>query len=103
MPDRGAPPPRNRWSSKREAQRHQMTSRAVVFAYHNVGVRCLKTLLAHGIEVPLVVTHQDDPAETRWFGSVADTAADYGLATIAWHHGVDFAPDYLYDKLSAMH
>jgi methionyl-tRNA formyltransferase len=60
-----------------------MTSRAVVFAYHNVGVRCLKTLLAHGIEVPLVVTHQDDPAETRWFGSVADTAADYGLATIA--------------------
>jgi hypothetical protein len=28
---------------------------------------------------------------------------DYGLATIAWHHGVDFAPDYLYEKLSAMH
>ena len=45
-----------------------MTSRAVVFAYHNVGIRCLRTLLAHGIEVPLVVTHQDDPAETRWFG-----------------------------------
>jgi methionyl-tRNA formyltransferase len=60
-----------------------VTSRVVVFAYHNVGVRCLKTLLAHGIEVPLVVTHQDDPAETRWFGSVADTAADYGIATIA--------------------
>jgi methionyl-tRNA formyltransferase len=60
-----------------------VTSRAVVFAYHNVGIRCLRTLLAHGIEVPLVVTHQDDPAETRWFGSVADTAADYGIATIA--------------------
>jgi len=58
-------------------------SRAVVFAYHNVGVRCLRTLLARGLEVPLVVTHQDDPAETRWFGSVADTAADYGIATIA--------------------
>ncbi len=23
--------------------------RAVVFAYHNVGVRCLKVLLAHGV------------------------------------------------------
>jgi hypothetical protein len=31
---------------------------------------------------------------------------DYGLATIVWHTGadcVDFAPDYLYDRLSAMH
>jgi hypothetical protein len=33
----------------------------------------------------------------------ADFYLDYGLATIAWHHGVDFAPDYLYEKLSAMH
>src|SRR5512147_3086600 len=31
--------------------------RAVVFAYHNVGVRCLRTLLAHDVDVPLVVTH----------------------------------------------
>jgi len=56
--------------------------RAVVFAYHNVGVRCLKVLLAQGIDVPLVVTHQDDPGEARWFGSVAATAAEYGIATI---------------------
>jgi hypothetical protein len=33
----------------------------------------------------------------------ADFYLDYGLATIAWDHGVDFAPDYLYEKLSAMH
>jgi hypothetical protein len=33
----------------------------------------------------------------------ADFYLDYGLATIAWHDGVDFAPDYLYDRLSAMH
>jgi len=45
--------------------------RAVVFAYHNVGVRCLKVLLARGVEVALVVTHQDNPAETIWFDSVA--------------------------------
>ena len=25
-------------------------SRAIVFAYHNVGVRCLSVLLAHGVE-----------------------------------------------------
>ena len=28
---------------------------------------------------------------------------DYGLATIAWHEGQDFAPDYLYAKLNAVH
>ena len=28
---------------------------------------------------------------------------DYGLATIAWHDGQDFAPDYLYARLSAVH
>ena len=58
-------------------------TRAVVFAYHNVGVRCLKVLLAHGIDVPLVVTHADDSRETQWFGSVAATAAEYGIASIA--------------------
>ena len=34
---------------------------AVVFGYHNVGVRCLRVLLAHGLDVPLVVTHRDNP------------------------------------------
>ncbi|MHB8405287.1 MAG: formyltransferase [Gammaproteobacteria bacterium] len=43
---------------------------AVVFAYHNVGVRCLSVLLAHGVKIPLVVTHEDDPRENLWFGSV---------------------------------
>ena len=33
----------------------------------------------------------------------AEFYVDYGLATIAWHHGVDFAPDYLYERLSATH
>lgn len=56
--------------------------RAVVFAYHDVGVRCLRVLLAHGMEVALVVTHQDDPNENRWFASVAETAKLYDLAVI---------------------
>jgi methionyl-tRNA formyltransferase len=58
-------------------------ARAVVFAYHDVGVRCLKALLSAGVEVPLVVTVRDDPAERQWFASVALTAADYGLEVIA--------------------
>ncbi len=57
--------------------------RAVVFAYHDVGVRCLKALLSGDVAVPLVVTVPDDPAETRWFASVAETAADYGLDVLA--------------------
>jgi methionyl-tRNA formyltransferase len=54
-------------------------TRSVVFAYHNVGVRCLKVLLAHGVDVALVVTHRDNPNEEIWFDSVAGAAADYGL------------------------
>jgi len=57
-------------------------TRAVVFAYHNVGVRCLRVLLAHGVDIPLVVTHANSPGETIWFGSVAATAAEYGIATV---------------------
>jgi methionyl-tRNA formyltransferase len=58
-------------------------ARAVVFAYHDVGVRCLKTLISAGVEVPLVVTVADDPRETQWYASVAATARDYGLTVIA--------------------
>jgi methionyl-tRNA formyltransferase len=58
-----------------------MTS-AVVFAYHNVGVRCLSVLLAHGVEVPLVVTHSDDPRERIWFESVAALAARHDIPVI---------------------
>jgi methionyl-tRNA formyltransferase len=49
-------------------------TRAVVFAYHDVGVRCLSVLLAHGVDVALVVTHEDNPKENIWFQSVAALA-----------------------------
>jgi methionyl-tRNA formyltransferase len=58
------------------------TPRAVVFAYHDVGVRCLKVLLSAGVEVPLVVTTKDDPNEVQWFDSVLRLAQDYGLPVI---------------------
>ncbi len=55
---------------------------AVVFAYHDVGVNCLKALLAAGIQVDLVVTHQDDPNENVWFGSVANLCAEKNIPYI---------------------
>ncbi len=45
--------------------------KTIVFAYHNVGVRCLKVLLARGVDIALVVTHEDNPQETIWFESVS--------------------------------
>jgi methionyl-tRNA formyltransferase len=46
--------------------------RAVVFAYHNMGIVGLRALLDNGFDVPMVITHEDDPGENRWFGSVAE-------------------------------
>ena len=57
--------------------------RAVVFAYHDVGVRCLQVLLARGVDVALVVTHEDNPSETIWFASVAAVCAEHGIACIS--------------------
>ena len=56
--------------------------RAVVFAYHNVGVRCLSVLLAHGVDVALVVTHRDNPNENIWFSSVQKLAELHGIPVI---------------------
>jgi len=58
-----------------------MTS-AVVFAYHNVGVRCLAVLLAQGVRVTLVVTHRDRADENIWFDSVEKFARAHGLPVI---------------------
>ncbi len=80
IPDNGAT------AVARVADKRQPPRRAVVFAYHNVGVRCLRVLLARGpelgLEIALVVTHEDNPQENIWFGSVASVAAEHGIATI---------------------
>ncbi len=49
-------------------------ARAVVFAYHNVGVRCMQVLLAHGVDIAMVVTHDNNPTENIWFDSVEKLA-----------------------------
>jgi methionyl-tRNA formyltransferase len=56
-----------------------MTATAVVFAYHDVGVRCLSVLLEHGVRVRRVITHADDPNENVFFQSVERLAAEEGL------------------------
>lgn len=80
-------------------------NKAVVFAYHNVGVRCLSVLLAHGVEVVRVVTHQDSPRETIWFDSVADLASLHDIPVITPEDPNDpavvaelaaLAPDFLF-------
>ena len=57
-------------------------AKAVVFGYHDVGVRCLGALLDAGVALPLVVTHHDDPQERIWFASVADLAGSKGIDTL---------------------
>ena len=78
---------------------------AVVFAYHQVGVRCLAVLLAHGIEVALVVSHEDDPGESIWFESVTSLAKLNGIEAIAPANAADptlaqriaaIAPDFIF-------
>lgn len=58
-----------------------MTS-AVVFAYHNVGVKCLAALLRQNVQVLLVVTHRDSPGENIWFDSVEALAKAHAIPVI---------------------
>jgi len=57
--------------------------RAVVFAYHDVGARCLRVLIAHRVDVALVITHVDDPGENLWFERVSDVADSLRVPWIA--------------------
>ena len=54
-------------------------TRAVVFAYSEVGYRCVRELLAQGVQIPLLFTHADDPGESQWFGSVRQLAEAHEL------------------------
>ena len=78
---------------------------AVVFAYHDVGVHCLKALLHAGIQIDLVITHQDDPNENIWFKSVTKLCEDQRIPYIIPNANQlmdlvpriqKLAPDYLF-------
>ncbi|TXI95579.1 MAG: formyltransferase [Burkholderiaceae bacterium] len=55
---------------------------AIVFAYHSVGVCGIKTLLAKGVDIKLVVSHEDNPNEVIWFESVAALCAEHGIPRV---------------------
>jgi methionyl-tRNA formyltransferase len=48
--------------------------KVVVFAYHNMGIIGLSALFKHGFDIAAVFTHEDDPLENCWFGSVKNWA-----------------------------
>jgi methionyl-tRNA formyltransferase len=78
---------------------------AVVFAYSEVGVRCVRALLDQGVSIPLLFTHTDDPNEHQWFGSVLELAREYGIHAVTpdspntaeWlAHGAAANPDFVF-------
>jgi methionyl-tRNA formyltransferase len=80
-------------------------TRAVVFAYSEVGVRCVRELLAQGIDIRILFTHEDDAAESQWFGSVRQLAEAHGVRveapedpnTVEWlAEGRRARPDFVF-------
>ncbi|HGE2029697.1 TPA: formyltransferase, partial [Pseudomonas aeruginosa] len=56
-----------------------MTSKAVVFAYHDIGCTGIEALLNAGYEIAAVFTHADDPRENTFYASVARLCAERGI------------------------
>ncbi|MCP2231654.1 formyltransferase family protein [Erwinia aphidicola] len=54
--------------------------KTVVFGYHDMGCSGLQALLAAGYEVMAVFTHADVPGENHFHGSLAQQAAEQGIA-----------------------
>jgi UDP-4-amino-4-deoxy-L-arabinose formyltransferase/UDP-glucuronic acid dehydrogenase (UDP-4-keto-hexauronic acid decarboxylating) len=55
--------------------------KTVVFAYHNMGLTALEALARHGYDIAAVFTHEDDPGENQWFGSVKNWAVQRNIPT----------------------
>ncbi|MCF5709748.1 bifunctional UDP-4-amino-4-deoxy-L-arabinose formyltransferase/UDP-glucuronic acid oxidase ArnA [Pseudomonas syringae] len=60
-----------------------MSTKAVVFAYHDIGCAGLQALLDAGYDIAAVFTHADDPGEKTFFGSVAQWCAQHAIAVHA--------------------
>ena len=54
--------------------------KTVVFAYHNMGLAGLDALFNQGFDIVAVFTHEDDPDENCWFGSVKKWAEQKNIA-----------------------
>lgn len=55
--------------------------KVIVFAYHNMGIAGLDALLRHGYDIVAVFTHEDEPGENCWFGSVKNWADQRNIIT----------------------
>jgi methionyl-tRNA formyltransferase len=53
--------------------------RVVVFAYHNMGIAGLNALKRAGYEIACIFSHDDDPGENCWFGSVRQWGKERGI------------------------
>ena len=82
-----------------------MSIRAVVFAHHDVGVRCLLALHSAGVDVPLVFAHAPDPGENQWYGSVIELARELRIPVVTprnpdsdeWEQRIaGHAPDFIF-------
>ena len=74
--------------------------KTVVFAYHNMGLTGLDALSRHGYDIAAVFTHEDDPGENCWFGSVKNWAGQKGI-TVYTTEEVN-APQWI-AKIAAIH
>ncbi|WP_348749601.1 bifunctional UDP-4-amino-4-deoxy-L-arabinose formyltransferase/UDP-glucuronic acid oxidase ArnA [Pseudomonas rhodesiae] len=82
-----------------------MSSKTVVFAYHDIGCAGIEALLSAGYDIAAVFTHADDPKENNFYGSVAQLCARNGIPVHApedanhplWVERIaKLKPDYLF-------
>jgi methionyl-tRNA formyltransferase len=53
--------------------------KSVVFAYHDMGLAGLRALRRAGYEIACIFSHEDDPDENCWFGSVKEWAIERAI------------------------
>jgi methionyl-tRNA formyltransferase len=79
--------------------------KAVVFAYHNIGIVGLEAIKKIGFAIQAIFSHDDDPEENCWFGSVKDWAMNNSIEVFCplnineprWVNKIaDLAPDVIF-------
>jgi methionyl-tRNA formyltransferase len=74
--------------------------RAVVFAYHNMGIAGLNALERAGYRIGCIFSHEDDPHENCWFGSVKEWGTERGIPVEC---PADLRQSERREKIAALH
>ncbi len=53
--------------------------KVAAFAYHNMGIAGLNALEHTGYQIVCIFSHEDDPGENCWFGSVKEWGRERGI------------------------